>query len=370
MIYSYNSNNSSFKINFTDDYFLIVDPNQLVSLLNLNKNWIFDETEIYPYYKKNSKKIILINYLFKFNQKNVKYQFKNDNSLDIRKCNVIPVHIYDSIIRKKYNITNYFPRKCDIYGKDAGIMKNPIWLTKDNKYLMHCQPDTVCILCKESLKIVREYENKQNIFIFWTKNKLGLIVNNLKIPIHQVILNFYENNKIQKISHLDDNVLNNRIENLRITSLKNKLSEKRRRKVKAKKLPKGLKQSMIPKYVVYYNECYDIEKNLWREYFRIEGHPKLLKKYSGSKSTKFTIKQKLNLIKQKIKDLDNIELIEKPKLPQYISLTNIREQTYLVFDKKTDDKRLTLKMKINELDIDSQIERLKKKVKKKYKIEL
>ena len=366
MIYSYNSQNNSFKINFTDTYFLIVDSFQLVLILNKNKNWIFDETETYPYYNKNSKKILLINLLFKFNQKNVKYEFRNDNILDIRKENVIPVHNYNNIIRKNFNIVNYYPRKCDIQGKDAGIMKNPIWLTKDNKYLMYCEPETLCILCKESIKRVREYENKENVYIFWTKNKLGEIVNNKKVLIQQVILNFYKSNKFQKISHIDDNLLNNRVENLRISTIKNKILSKRNRKKTAKKLPKGLKNSMIPKYVVYYNEIYN---DNFREYFRIEGHPKLDKIYSGSKSKKFNIFQKLQLIKNKLKELDSSEIIEKPKLPQYISISNIREKTYLVFDKKTDKKRYTLKMKLTDFNIDEEVKRLKKKVKKKFKIE-
>ncbi len=42
---------------------------------------------------------------------------------------------------------------------------------------------------------------------------------------------------------------------------------KRCRKSNAIKLPEAIKESMIPKYVVYYKECYNREKKLYREFF-------------------------------------------------------------------------------------------------------
>ena len=38
---------------------------------------------------------------------------------------------------------------------------------------------------------------------------------------------------------------------------------KRNRKSNAVKLPPEINECMIPKYVVYYKECYDKEKNLF-----------------------------------------------------------------------------------------------------------
>ena len=58
---------------------------------------------------------------------------------------------------------------------------------------------------------------------------------------------------------------------------------------------------MLPKYVVYYRECYNKEKNLWREFFKIEKHPGLTKPIASSKSKKFTIQEKLEEIKEKLR---------------------------------------------------------------------
>ena len=50
---------------------------------------------------------------------------------------------------------------------------------------------------------------------------------------------------------------------------------------------------MMKKYIVYYNECYNKEKGLYREFFKIEKHPKLEKPWIGSKSNKISILDKL-----------------------------------------------------------------------------
>ena len=75
---------------------------------------------------------------------------------------------------------------------------------------------------------------------------------------------------------------------------------KRERKYNAIKLPVELNQSMIPKYVVYYRECYNQKKKMYREFFKIEKHPKIPtnKLYVSSKSNKINILEKLNQIKK------------------------------------------------------------------------
>ena len=88
---------------------------------------------------------------------------------------------------------------------------------------------------------------------------------------------------------------------------------KRSRKSNAVKLPPEINESMIPKYVVYYKECYNKEKMLFREFFKIEKHPKLInyKKYlTSSKSKKITIVEKLEQIKLILKKIENDELVE------------------------------------------------------------
>ena len=133
-----------------------------------------------------------------------------------------------------------------------------------------------------------------------------------------------------------------------------KKNEKRNRKVNAVKLPVAIDESMIPKYVVYYRECYNKQQQLYREFFKIEKHPKQLTKtvYTSSKSNKVTIKEKLQQIKDLLnkieQDYNNKHLDEDQdqdkqtnnkqaiSLPKYISLKTIDndKRYYLLYDKK------------------------------------
>ena len=79
---------------------------------------------------------------------------------------------------------------------------------------------------------------------------------------------------------------------------------KRVRKCNAIELPVDISENMIPKYVVYYKECYNKDKMLFREFFKIEKHPKLInykKHLTSSKSKKITIVEKLEQIKNNSK---------------------------------------------------------------------
>ena len=147
---------------------------------------------------------------------------------------------------------------------------------------------------------------------------------------------------------------------------------KRVRKCNAIELPVDISENMIPKYVVYYKECYNKEKMLFREFFKIEKHPKLInykKHLTSSKSKKITIVEKLEQIKLILKKIENDELFElkngeknedngkkneesgeKKKeiiLPKYISLKNNEKDTkkyYLIYDEKTNKYRNTYKL--------------------------
>ena len=149
-----------------------------------------------------------------------------------------------------------------------------------------------------------------------------------------------------------------------------KESEKRERKYNAIKLPEDLNQHMLPKYVGYYKECYNVEKKLYREFFKIEKHPNMIKHkvYVSSKSNKITLLEKLEQIKKILLELDNLEKdeletytletdtlekkdlekkdLEKVTLPKYISLKNHKDSSkyYLIYDKKTNVNRNTLKL--------------------------
>jgi hypothetical protein len=159
-------------------------------------------------------------------------------------------------------------------------------------------------------------------------------------------------------------------------------NSKRSRKSNAVKLPPLIKESMIPKYVVYYKECYNREKQLFREFFKIEKHPKIKQKriYTSSKSNKIGILEKLDQIKKilekleleeekdekeeldeiedeldELDELDEVKEVSKdiPKnqeitLPKYVSLKKYENKKfYLFYDKKLGSKRETFKALCN-----------------------
>jgi hypothetical protein len=135
---------------------------------------------------------------------------------------------------------------------------------------------------------------------------------------------------------------------------------KRIRKHNAIKLPSTLADFNIPKYINYYNECYNNEKKLYREYFKIEKHPyqEKNKTYISSKSNKISIIEKLDQIKKILNELNandandaindaiNTNVV---KLPKYISIKNHivdSNKFYLLYDKKS-ASRCTLQVLYN-----------------------
>lgn len=128
-----------------------------------------------------------------------------------------------------------------------------------------------------------------------------------------------------------------------------KNQNKRERKHNAIKLPTTLADFNLPKYINYYKECYNNERKLYREYFKIEKHPyqQQNKTYISSKSNKISIIEKLNQI-TKILDELNTSVIKNNtddsnivKLPKYISIKkhdSDNTKFYLVYDKKTSNR--------------------------------
>jgi hypothetical protein len=174
-----------------------------------------------------------------------------------------------------------------------------------------------------------------------------------------------------------------------------KVDYKRERKYNAVKLPYELKQEEIPKYVSYYKECYNVQKKLYREFFKIEKHPKMIKNkvYISSKSNKINILEKLEEIKKILKKLNESgeneennnnnhekkelnktenseEKNNKTILPKYISLKPHEKDSnkyYLIYDKKTNEYRNTYKCICNKsIDLKINLQKFIEKLNEKF----
>tara|TARA_Y100000385_G_scaffold289439_1_gene358904 strand:+ start:1348 stop:1863 length:516 start_codon:yes stop_codon:yes gene_type:complete len=126
-------------------------------------------------------------------------------------------------------------------------------------------------------------------------------------------------------------------------------NERKSRKHNAVVLPPDMSNIILPKYIVYYCECYNKEKNLWRDFFKIESHPLQKKPIYSSKSNKLTILEKLNQITELLKQLNNNPQdnnIDSIVLPKYISINTKQQPHYLIYDKKTKLERKTYRMNL------------------------
>lgn len=140
---------------------------------------------------------------------------------------------------------------------------------------------------------------------------------NKMVYLHAYLMDHMFNGKGKNsVDHIDQNPLNNMRSNLRIVeqSVQNKNTGKRSRKKNARPLPGGIVQEDIPKYVNYISEPQSNDLG-YRDFFRIEGHPKSSKQISSSKSMKLTPRDKLEQI---IEILNKLECNTKQKEIQKI----------------------------------------------------
>ena len=359
--------------------------NNIIKLWILIKIFILSNLEIYPSVRYNYKNYNLIDYLFNINLDNAYISFKNQNIYDLRPDNIEFFHNYNKTIIKKYPDAIYIQGHINLSGKDARHIKNPYWIVKENdkiNYLMYCEPNNICILDRLSYDKIIEYEkefNNNNKLTFYKHHKSNYICSSDNLYIHQIITGCYGNGKGTSnisVDHIDQNPLNNTYDNLRIASRKQqeqntngiKQNTKRERKHNAKDLPEGITQNMLKKYVVYYKECYNKEKDLWREFFKVEKHPKLHKHWIGSKSEKISIKDKLNEANKIVEDLDN-DTYQKRERELPINYNFNKAKSHLIYDRKLPDgKRENLKMKLPEnYDLREQLTIIQTKVRDKSK---
>lgn len=232
---------------------------------------------------------------------------------------------------EKYNIndiSHLYSYKIKSLGREANKIKNPM-VIKDDKYIMFCEKDTEVIIDNKSLEKIKKFQHETENDLVFFKMTNGYIATHLRnkknMYIHQIITGFYGNGKGTKnisVDHIDQNPLNNCYDNLRIADRKTqenntkgiKQGTKRSRKKMAKSLPEGITQEMMPKYVVYYKEFTNKEKGTWREFFKIEKHPKIDKPINSTKSMKVSIFQKLEQVKEILYKLDNNEYEKLEKI--------------------------------------------------------
>ena len=297
-------------------------------------------------------------------------------------------HAFHKNVCEEYNVIDYKEGHYQQLGKDANVMKNPIWTIKEGErqfILMYCEKDTLCKLCPESYQKVLDYEHTLERKLTWCKHLNGYITSN-NLYIHQVIMKWNGQDNIH-VDHIDGNKLNNTMENLHMVTRREQIptnissttnqeqSEmKRERQANARPLPEGITQDMLKKYVVYYYNVYDKEKNKARDYFCVEGHPKLQKSWETTKSNEVSIEEKLCMANQVVENLEHdifpLTFTEQRALPKGVSLMQIQDAPHLSFDLKIPGGiRMNLKRKLpNEYQLDTELIYLRDKIRNKYNL--
>jgi len=213
-------------------------------------------------------------------------------------------------------------------GKAAGKKFNPYALVEEEDkyfYVMFCNPNHLTYFSEEDLDKVL-YNEKGEDRTWYFHNQLGYIGNTKNIFLHQLIMDYSGHGKGQNsIDHINQNKLDNRRENLRITtqSVQNENRGKRARMSNAiKKIPDEVLDYIeeieghrdLQKFVEYNTEVKN--EKIIKEYFQISKKHPLLKKFNypaikTQQGLTINILDKYLQIEKGINFLNN--LIEKPQ---------------------------------------------------------
>lgn len=369
-----------------------MDLDDLFKVINYTHSFKFQTPEDeYPSYNSSYKSFSYLDFLFRIPPEESYYVFNNGDKYDLRRENVEIFDKYYKVVNEKYDILEYYRGHFNSRGKDANIYKNPIWRVIDGDeelLIMYCEKDTLVQLCRESYKKILDFEKSIGVKTTWFACENGYIATSeitqrKMYYMHQIITGCYGNGRgtaNSSVDHIDRNPQNNRMENLRIANREEQEQNKRgsipgtkrERQSNAQPLPEGITQDMLRKYVVYYNSVYDKANNKRREYFRIEGHPKLYPKmWESTKSMKVGIQEKLDATNKVLDDLEHdifpMNFQEVRGLPKYVSLITFRDQPHLTFEKRVDGKRLNLKMVLpSNYTLTSELMKLQEKIAAKY----
>lgn len=325
---------------------VLIDNENVITLINytdINSDyiWLFDTKKKlwYTLSPRNSKRYLL--HILYPNETYKMIKFKNNNHDDYRRNNIEFI--------KKVHCTDFTKPDSNIYkiiedgvpikitdGKFAKQWRNMYWYveeieTEEKYFVMDCKisgSDDHCIykFSKTDLQTVLDIDGNRPV---WYKAHNGYITTTYTsvdktrkmIYLHQLIMNHKGNGRGQmSVDHINQDKLDNRKENLRIVdqTTQNQNTGKRKRQHNACKLPEGIEQSDMPKYISYRRECYNKKNNSWREYFCIEKHPDMTKRWSTKKSMKYSVKTKLeeakiklNIVNKEITEEAGQQLIEK-----------------------------------------------------------